>query len=110
MSHKLQLSRQRDNIIINGISKRQESALMSAVNHVVQTLQEEFPKLSFHQVPQWHLTKVIEGLKHSFPDITFVDCFESSSMRPDGGIVSIRSKDDNLFPILISEKKESGDK
>ena len=108
MSHKLQLSRQRDNTVINGISKRQESALMNAVNHVVQTLQHEHPMLSFHQVSQWHLTEVIESLKQSFPDITFVDCFESSSMRPDGGIVSIRSNDNNLFPILISEKKNQG--
>lgn len=108
MSHKLQLSRQRIRTVINRISRKQESALMRAVAHVRATLQEEFPVLRFHQVAQWKLAGVIDRLRSQFPDVGFCTCFDSSTMRPDGGILSICDSKGNLFPILISEKKNQG--
>lgn len=51
---------------------------------------------------------VVAKLKKDFPSEEFVYYFDSSSMRPDGGILSICSKDGNAYPVLISEKKNQG--
>lgn len=89
MAHKLQLSRQRKQTVINRTSKRQESALMCAVFRVRIALERDFPALRFEQEPQWFLTNVIANLKSQFPEVPFCSCFASSAMRPDGGILSI---------------------
>jgi len=108
MAHKLQLSRQRFKTVINITSKRQESALMRAVVRVRMALTKEFPGLRFDQEPQWFLVDVIESLKQQFPDVAFCSCFETSSMKPDGGILSVLGRGQKRFPILISEKKNQG--
>jgi type II restriction enzyme len=50
---------------------------------------------------------VIE-LRERYIDVDFSYNFEKSSMRPDGGILSIISKDDKKYPILITEVKNQG--
>ena len=108
MAHKLQLSDLHQNTTLNDVSKRQESALMRAVNRVRVTLSNEKPQLDFNQTQQWNLVAVIGRLRELFPQVPFCECMESSTMRPDGGILSIRGNDGELFPILISEKKNQG--
>ena len=108
MAHKLQLSGLHVNTTLNDISKRQESALMRAVLRVRASLQAEYPKLVFHHESQWSLSSVIVRLKELFPQVEFCECMDSSSMKPDGGILSILGSSRELFPILISEKKNQG--
>ena len=108
MAHKLQLSRQRRNTVINRTSKKQETALMRAVRRVRKTLEQEYVGLRFDQTPQLQLGAVIAQLKYAFPDVGFCTCFENSSMRPDGGILSIEDGSGRKYPILISEKKNQG--
>lgn len=108
MSHKMQLSAQRTRTVINRTSKRQETSLAKAVGRVGEALAEEFPSLSFGQEPQWSVSEVIESLKKTFPDVGFCDCFRTSSMRPDGGVMSILLGNGDRLPVLISEKKNQG--
>lgn len=108
MAHKLQLSKQRLHTIINRTSKKQETALMRAVRRVRKTLEQEYKGLRFDQTPQLQLGAVIVQLKYAFPDVGFCTCFESSSMRPDGGILSIEDGSGRKYPVLISEKKNQG--
>lgn len=108
MAHKLQLSKQRLHTIINRTSKKQETALMRAVRRVRKTLEQEYKGLRFDQTPQLQLGAVIAQLKYAFPDVGFCTCFESSSMRPDGGILSIEDGSGRKYPVLISEKKNQG--
>ena len=108
MAHKLQLSGLHKNTTLNDVSKHQESTLMRAVLRVRGTLQYQYPMLSFNHESQWNLVEVVERLKELFPQVAFCDCMEKSTMKPDGGILSIHGKDGELYPILISEKKNQG--
>ena len=108
MAHKLQLSKQRLYTVINRTSKKQETALMRAVRRVRKTLEQEYKGVRFDQTPQLQLGAVIAQLKCAFPDVGFCTCFESSSMRPDGGILSIEDGSGRKYPVLISEKKNQG--
>jgi type II restriction enzyme len=54
------------------------------------------------------LTYIIEHMKNIFPNITFGAPLLSSSMRPDGGILSIVGKDGRKLPVLITEVKNQG--
>lgn len=108
MSHKLQLRKQHVNMVVNKISKKQESKLGRAVRRVKMKLAKEFPGLSFRQEPQWHLNDVIAHLQFLYKDVSFCSCLATSSMKPDGGILSIIGRDGHSHPILISEKKNQG--
>ena len=108
MSHKLQLSKQRVDTVINTTSKRQESALLRAVNRVRISLSKDYPQLRFEQESRWLLPNVIDDLKAQFPEVSFCTCFDTSAMRPDGGILSIVGRGGLRCPILISEKKNQG--
>lgn len=108
VSHKLQLSRQRKKTVVNGTSKRQETALMRAVGRVRSALEDEFRGIRLDQEPQRRLVDAIETLRRQFPGVAFCSCFETSSMRPGGGILSIVDRSGKRHPILISEKKNQG--
>lgn len=62
------------------------------------------------QYKQWYLQDIINELKPYFPHIDLYCHFENTSMKPDGGILAIKSsKENNLtYPILISEVKNQG--
>lgn len=108
MSHKMQLSKQRENTIINSISKKQESALTRAIKRIMCELEHSYTGIQLDWVAQWELLEIINKLKIVYPDVDFCTCFPSSSMRPDGGVLSIVDISGTRFPILISEKKNQG--
>ncbi len=108
MAHKHQLSGLHQRMILNDTSKRQESALMLAVREIIATIHSEYPSLIISHESQWLLVDIISRLRALYPDVPFCDCFETSAMRPDGGILSIHDKRGELYPILISEKKNQG--
>ena len=47
-------------------------------------------------------------MRKNYPEEDFSYFFESSSIRPDGGIFSLLDNDGNKYPILISEVKNQG--
>jgi type II restriction enzyme len=108
MARKGDLRLQRENTVINKISSAQEKELTRALNRVIVNLEREFVGIKLYHEQQWKLKDVVAKLLTSFPEIDFHYHFESSSMRPDGGILSMISSDGKKHPILITEKKNQG--
>lgn len=108
MAKKQQLRQLHNNMVLNKTSKKQEKTLMKAIERVIDSLQKKFIGLRLIHEKQWLLCDVVKRLRQEFPGEDFTYKFENSSMRPDGGILSIVSKDGTSYPILISEKKNQG--
>lgn len=107
MARKADLRKQRTGTVINTTSKKQESDLGRALNRVVERLQTQF-NIRLHHEPQWRLADIVEELSTAFPEIEFECHFNNTSMRPDGGILSVLDVDYNIRPILIAEVKNQG--
>lgn len=108
MARKSDLRKQRSGTVINSISKKQETELDRAVKSIAQRLTNEFPGIKLSHKSSWLLKDVVSRLRTSFAEIEFHYFHESSSMRPDGGILCLLDGDGNEFPILIAEKKNQG--
>jgi len=108
MAHKKQLRKNRAGTVINTTSKKQEKALDRAISRVIKKLKETYPAIEFEHKKDIELSFIIHKLTHVFPEVDFSTVMTSSSMRPDGGILYIKSLDGECFPILITEKKNQG--
>jgi type II restriction enzyme len=107
MARKSELRKQRDGTVINHRSKKDEGKLGASLETLRAKLETEFNLKLVHE-KEWKLKDVVARLKHLFPDIAFAYKFDSSAMRPDGGILSIESEKGTLYPILITEVKNQG--
>ena len=107
MARKHQLREQRAGTVINLTSRKQEARVGRALITVIDRLSAQFP-VKLHHERQWKLADIVGRLRTQFSDVEFHYHFDSSSMRPDGGILSIQDDDDNLFPVLIVEVKNQG--
>ncbi len=108
MAKKTDLRAQRANTVINARSKGQEQALDRALRTVESKLKAGFPGICLHHVREWKLKAVVSALKADFPATDFHHFFDTSAMRPDGGILSILDREGKPYPILIAEKKNQG--
>lgn len=108
MAEKHRLRKNRAGTVINETSKKQEEALSVAIRTVRDQLAKKFPGIQLQHDSNLKLSSIIESLKKSFPTIDFHACFDSSSMRPDGGVLYVVDKNGAAFPILIAEKKNQG--
>jgi len=107
MADKHKLRENRDGTIINRKSKKMEKTVIVALSKVADNIKEKFA-VSLDHVTDLYLKDVIIELQERYHDVDFSYRFERSSMRPDGGILSIVSKDKNKYPILITEVKNQG--
>ncbi|HOE13013.1 MAG TPA: EcoRI family type II restriction endonuclease [bacterium] len=111
MARKEQLRQQRTGTVINVTSKKQESDIIQALLRVEDHLTERFnKKISLVHVKQWFLKDIVAELRYTYPDIEFHYHFNSSSIRPDGGILYMQGRPDDAisYPILIGEVKNQG--
>ncbi len=111
MARKEQLRKQRTGTVINVTSKKQETEVIQALEKVVVRLRSKFgKKISLVHEKQWYLKDIVRELRSTYPDLEFHYHFDTSSIRPDGGILLIRSKPDDpmSYPILIAEVKNQG--
>lgn len=111
MARKHQLRDQRKGTVINVTSQKQESDVIIALGHVVEHLSSKFArKISLVHEKQWYLKDIVAELRHTYPDTEFHYHFDSSSIRPDGGILYIQGQPRDLltYPILIAEVKNQG--
>ena len=107
MARKHQLRKQRAGTVINLTSKQQEGRLGCALTAVEKRLRTELGVELYHE-REWKLADIVRRLREDFPNVRFHCYSERSSMRPDGGILSIRDKSEKLFPVLIVEVKNQG--
>lgn len=111
MARKDQLRKQRAGTVINVTSKKQESEVMQALLQVVEYLSRKFDKkIALIHQKQWYLKDIVAELQHSYPDVEFHYHFDSSSIRPDAGILYIQGQasDKISYPVLIAEVKNQG--
>ncbi len=111
MARKHQLRVQRSGTVINVTSRKQESDIIQALQQVVDHISAKFEKrVSLVHEPQRYLKDIVAELRQTYPDVEFHYHFDSSSIRPDGGILYIRGKpnDKLTYPILIAEVKNQG--
>jgi type II restriction enzyme len=107
MAGKPHLRRVRSNTVINTTSKKQEEALIRALHRVETGIAEKF-KVSLSWKQQWRLVEIVDDLKALFPDVDFNQPLSTSTMKPDGGILSIVDANGKSHPILITERKNQG--
>ncbi len=111
MARKNDLRRLRAGTVINATSQKQESDIIQALYAVEQSLRNEYgDKLALNHQSSWPLHQIVAELTHSYPDVDFHHHFKSSSIRPDGGILSMTAVNPSpiTYPILISEAKNQG--
>lgn len=110
MARSEQLRGQRTGTVINATSRKQETELIQALQQVARHLDVQFPGVRFVHEKTWRLGDIVGELRNSYSEVDFSYHFASSSIRPDGGFLYIRSKpgDPLTYPILISEVKNQG--
>ncbi|MBI3996906.1 MAG: hypothetical protein HY352_04535 [Candidatus Omnitrophica bacterium] len=109
MAKKEELRRLRTGTIINATSKEQETDLIKALKKTVKYLLTKFGKkiVVVHE-RKWLLKDIVRELKRAFPDVDFHHHFDTSAIKPDGGILFIQGKNQEAYPILIAEAKNQG--
>lgn len=107
MARKHDLRAQRAGTVINMTSRRQESDLGRALAEVVDQVTDVFA-VELEHAAQWKLADIVSSRRGDFGDIEFHYHFETSAMKPDGGILSMLDNDGTARPILITEVKNQG--
>jgi len=108
MARKEQLRKQRTGTIINLTAKKQQSVLGRALEKLLDRLEQRFPQVKFDHKAEWRLKDIVASLREIYPDVKFHYHHDTSSMKPDGGILSIVDKGGKTYPILIVEVKNQG--
>ncbi len=107
MSKSHQLRQTRAGTIVNTTSAGQEREIYQALTRVAERIGTTHALHLQHDIA-WHLSYIVNGLRHRFPEEEFAYHFATSSIRPDGGILSLTDTDGGKYPILISEVKNQG--
>jgi type II restriction enzyme len=107
MAQKASLRKIREGTVINDTSEKREGKAAAALNQVITYLTNKFEIRVVHE-NNMKLFNVIAELRHRNPNVDFFAYFETSSMRPDGGILSILDNKKRKYPILITEVKNQG--
>lgn len=110
MANKQQLRSLRLGTIINATARQQESDVYKALGKVIDSATREFPSLRFIHRKDWLLRDIVAELRRTITDTEFHCHFETSAIRPDGGILQLQGQgnDPAPYPILIAEVKNQG--
>jgi type II restriction enzyme len=107
MASKYDFMKSRKGTIINRTSRQMEQSVTKALLKTIEHIEEKFNIVLDH-ISDLYLKDIILELRERYNDVDFSYKFDKSSMRPDGGILSIVSKDGKKYPILITEVKNQG--
>jgi type II restriction enzyme len=107
MASKDNLRKQRTGTVINNTSEKREGKAAIALNEVMLHIINKFGVKLQHE-SNMYLKDIVEKLRGIYPGVDFSYNFDTSSMKPDGGILYIVSKDGQKYPILITEMKNQG--
>jgi type II restriction enzyme len=111
MANKEDLRVSRAGTIINATSRQQESEVIKALYLVVKNLNEKFKNgIQVKHMNKWFLYDIVNELKTRFPEEEFYYHFNTSYLKPDGGILYIEDRNNPSirYPILITEVKNQG--
>ena len=107
MASKKRLRKLRTGTVINLTSSKQEQDIGKALLEVGRMLAERHP-FEFVHKGQLFLHEIVSRLASEFPNTDFHCHSRKTFLRPDGGLLYLRGKDDRLHLILVSEVKNQG--
>ncbi len=108
MAQKDRLRLNRYGTVINVTSSKQEIELAEAMLETSEAISAKFGYQLVHH-KRVMLSSIVESLRATYPTVEFGDPLATSSMNPDGGILSVVSADGTRqHPILITEVKNQG--
>lgn len=73
-----------------------------------ESLQSEYPSLSFRHRTGIEKREINEVLRNIDPELGQTLFVEDSSIKPDGGIIEVKDNNDNWGVVLVSEAKYQG--
>lgn len=92
-------------------SAKQETEVIKALAKVVESLTTKHgSQILLTHEKQWYLSAIVQELRHTYPDVEFHYHFDTSSIRPDGGVLLLGTTEGDKisYPILIAEVKNQG--
>jgi len=107
MASKYDFMKSRKGTIINRTSRQMEQSVTKALLKTIEYIEDKF-NVNLDHISDLFLKDIVLELRERYKDVDFSYKFDKSSMRPDGGILSIVSKDGKKYPILITEVKNQG--
>jgi len=107
MASKYDFMKSRKGTIINKTSRKMEQSVTKALLKTIEYIEDKF-NVNLDHISDLFLKDIVLELRERYKDVDFSYKFDKSSMRPDGGILSIVSKNGKKYPILITEVKNQG--
>lgn len=107
MAKKAQLRETRAGTVINLTSTGQEREIYQSLLLIMNELQSAY-NLHLHHDLSWRLHSIVDTLRRNFSKEDFHYHFETSAIKPDGGLLSLIDADGSKYPVLISEVKNQG--
>jgi len=107
MAKKEQLRTLRSGTVINNNSSKMEKELILALKNCVDCLHSRY-EVTLEHVSQIHLSEIVKTLEREDPTIKYTFHKDTSTLKPDGGLLFLKAHDGRRFPILISEAKRQG--
>jgi type II restriction enzyme len=107
MASKYDFMKSRKGLIINRTSKKMEQTVIKALVKTINFVEDKFD-VKLNHVSDMYLKDVVVELRERYKGVDFSYRLDKSSMRPDGGVLSIVSNDNTKYPILITEVKNQG--
>jgi type II restriction enzyme len=111
MAKKAQLRTLHAGVVLNKNSAPQEAEVLEALDRVCRQLKTKFgDRIWLYHERQWKLKDIVAELRSTYPQVELHHHFDDTSIRPDGGILYLRSipGDPLTYPILIVEVKNQG--
>lgn len=107
MAKREQLRTLRKGTVINVNSSKMEKELTSALKNCESYVNSKY-EVALEHVSQVYLKEITRSLEEGDKSIEFHYHKDTSTLKPDGGILFLKSNDGRRFPILISEAKRQG--
>ena len=107
MAKKEQLRALRSGTVINNNSSKMEKELTSALKNCVDVVLSRY-EVSLEHITQIHLSEITKTLKQADPTVKYSFHKDTSTLKPDGGLLFLKAHDGRKYPILISEAKRQG--
>ncbi len=94
--------------IFGDSAKLHDNSVGAISKKTLELLQAEFPKLKFRYRTNIKKEEINEVLKKIDPELGQTLFVSNSSIKPDGGIIEVKDKNDKWRIILITEAKHQG--
>jgi type II restriction enzyme len=96
--------------IKNAISKKMDSDIDVAVQKLISILQKKHPGLIFEHKKRLPLAEIIINLSRQSPKYKehFSSVMDKSFIKPDGGFLYVKNKNNLRYLVLVAEVKRQG--